>query len=273
MRLSRLIVAAPSFGAAVILGWGGIAFLFGPMRWTEGYRTLSYWFAYEMMAALFAIALPFALTASAIAHRIVPLGRNRMLYGTLVLLAPFLFVGFQMAPRSIRLWLLLEFLALAAARVFVYRVETERFKLGLTQIAHSLRNFGKAWTAFTASFLLFGILVVPALDLFGPRIPGDDMRQGHIMICMGALYFLVQGVFELIDLEGILRRAREKANRSEPIALPTVEVIPDEVRARYVDAAFGRKRGSRGSRAGAAEAGETRRRGASQDRRHSSRQG
>ena len=65
----------------------------------------------------------------------------------------------------------------------------------------------------TLAFLLSAFLVLPLEPLFGFEMPSVEHGQYYLMLGIGVVYFVLNGLVELLPMERLLARMQQKMSQ------------------------------------------------------------
>jgi hypothetical protein len=223
---ARLVGALPHAIVTVYFAQAFVGFIARGQELTPGFRDLSGWVAYELLAVLYASVLPLGMVAAGILQAFgLALGRSRVAerVGTVLLAVPFAWIAWRLAP-ALGGWAVLgAFAVLAAGRWMTYHTRGGALvQDGVAAIFLCGREAVRVWTLATASFLLAGFFVVPLEPILGFDMPSIDHGQHYLLVGMGMIYFLLNTLADVLPvgrwLETLRRRqaARLLASASRP---------------------------------------------------------
>lgn len=202
----RLGAAIPPAVAGGLLAAVFVGYVAGGSRLTPRVVGAAGWLLYELLACVYASVLPLGLLLVGLARRLARGRRASWIRdGTLLLLLPFAWLAWALAPAGIARWGLFLFLGLALARRVSVRHEASLVGDGASGIALAFGRLVRVWSLFTAAFLLSALLVLPIEPLLGLEMPDTQHGQVFILLGMGVVYFLLGAAFELVDLGRLAR--------------------------------------------------------------------
>ena len=214
----RLIAALPFFVAAIGMGTVLVEYCSGEIRLTREVRTVAAWPMYEALALLYASLLPLALIVAGLLRHVGLLpatGSRRDVLGALLLLVPFVLVAWRMTPDVPGGgWMLVAFLWLALARLVAHRAHGTLIQDGVRALAQCVKDGVLRYGLATLAFILSAFLVLPLEPLFGFEMPSVEHGQYYIMLGIGVVYFVLNGLVELLPMERWMARMQQKLSES-----------------------------------------------------------
>ncbi len=196
----RLCAAVPHLVAAAVLSAIFGDYIGGEIRITGRVHDASAWLMYELLACVYMSLLPLGMVFVSLARVVLTHASLKGLRdGSVLLVLPFVYLAWSLSPDGAAGWGLLAFLVLAFARWVPYRHEAALLG-GILGVARGAWRAVRVWGFFTAAFLLSALLILPLEPLLGLEMPSVEHGQYFLFLGMGIIYFALNAVFELFDL-------------------------------------------------------------------------